>query len=132
MNEEPQEIPQAGDDCLPVLNITGRRDRDWESRTDPVRTAIVLDWAQPLQARVQVLMQLGDTIDNNPEFERLVNELYDGLRDKLTRQDLLWITLMHLNGRTSEGVSTLVQSIDPDLNDLDHAHAFERHFGQSS
>lgn len=133
MSEEHQDqgIPQAGDDCLPVLNITGRRDQKWEHSHDPVRIAVVLDWAQALQARVQALMQLGDTIDNNPEFERLVDELYDGLRDKLTRQDLLWITLMHLNSRTSDEVNELVEGTTQ-LDDLDSAWGFERHFGSAS
>lgn len=132
MSEEPQEIPQPGDDCLPVLNISRRRDGDWEHKSDPRRVAVTLAWAQPLQARIQALGHLGDTLDNNPEYERLVDELYDGLRNRLTRQDLLWIALTHLAERIGNGSVALVEGMGEELEDLDSEYGFERHFGSAS
>lgn len=131
MSDESQEAPPTGDDTLPVLNTTGRRDMSWEEVHDPIRIALALDWAQPIQARVATLMRLGDTVDDNPEFGDLVDELYDGLRDRLTRQDLLWITLIHLAGRTDEDVDKLVDSVDEELEELDSSYGFQRHFGSS-
>jgi hypothetical protein len=108
-------------DPLPKELLAQRHDADFEEGQDPVRVALTLEWAEPLLVRTQAAMALGADVDTDDQFNDLVSELWDGLRDRLTRQDLLYIALLFLNHKTEPQVKELLYEMRRDMSCLDRS-----------
>lgn len=90
--------------------VRSRRDGRWESRFNEVRIALMLDWAAPRVRRLNELLAVGEDTDN-PGYNKLLDELYNGLRDGLTRQDLLYIAVLGLTVQQDDAeISALAEA----------------------
>lgn len=107
-------------ELLPQEYLDERCDAPWETDDQsPIRVALAMEWAEPLLVAVQVAMDLGADDETDEQFNELTTNLYDGLRDRLTRQDLLYVALMFLNHKTAPVVDNIKLRQAADLAQLD-------------
>ena len=104
---------------LPEEWLSTRHDAAWEEKQSPTRVAEALVWAEPLLIRIQALMKMRDPDDGDLPETDLSVELYDGLRDRLTRNDLLYIALLWLNKRTDDQAEAIMVRAARDLELID-------------
>lgn len=118
-------------DTLPVKWLRARRDEKWEMDQDIVRVGLALEWAEPLLVRVQAAMAMGAEMEEDDQFSALTDELYNGLRQRLTRQDLLWVAMMFLHHRTEGQVDNIMERAGADLESLESPEGMDRLLGSS-
>lgn len=118
-------------DTLPVEWLRARHDERWEMDQDIVRVGLALEWAEPLLVRVQAAMAMGAEVEKDDQFSALTDELYNGLRQRMTRQDLLWVAMMFLNHRTEGQVDNIMYRARADLESLKNPKGRDRLLGSS-
>ena len=74
---------------LPAEQLAERDDPKWEGRQSDQRVRDARLYALPLLVNVMAAQALGADVKDDDQFSDLVDQLYDGLRNRLTRQDLL-------------------------------------------
>jgi hypothetical protein len=125
--EEGDRVPVA-DEAIPEEFLATRDDCSWERETSDVRIALTMDWVAPHLERLQLLQAIGLDAETDDEFNDLVNEAYDGVRDRLTRQDLVRALMLTVGEKIADTGGEMVASMRRDLRALDRPGAFERFF----
>lgn len=120
-------IPVSADP-IPAEFRALRSDSSWEHESSDARVALVMEWAKPLLERIQQLGSLGLDVDTDDEFNDLINEVYNGVRDRLTRQDLVRAFLLNLGQTTAPEADEVGARMKRDLRALDRPGAVERFF----
>lgn len=113
---------------IPDNLLAGRDDAEWELESSDTRIALVMDWVAPRLERVQQLGLIGINVNDDDEFSELVDEVYNGVRDRLTRQDLIRALMLSLGERTIEDSSAMADRLKRDLQALDRPGSIERFF----
>jgi hypothetical protein len=126
-DEEEGLIPTTGAP-IPAEHLALRQDSSWEAEQDDVRIAMVMEWAMPLLERIQQLASLGLDVKTDDEFSNMVDEVYNGVRDRLTRQDLVRALLLHMGQNTAADADEVGLKMDRDLRALDRPGAIDRFF----
>lgn len=121
-------IVPVADEPIPGDLLDQRLDATWEQESSDTRIALAMDWAAPRLEQVQRMGLLGLTVLDDDEFSELVDELYDGVRDRLTRQDLIRALMLVMGKRTIEESSTMASKAKQDLRALDLPGAVDRFF----
>ena len=127
MNRKEPQVPHGGDPIPEGLLLT-RSDQDWELEDDDIRIAVVREWAAALLKRVQILAEMGCTVDEDDDFSDLVDELYNGVRQRLTRQDLIRSLLLTLGEKSMSEAARVARQAKAQVQLLDH-QSIEEFFG---
>ena len=128
MSDEENEVIPVGGKPIPDPYLVGRSDQAWEKESSDVRISLVQEWAQGRLERVLQLGSLGLDPETDDEFNDLIDELYNGIRDRLTRQDLIRAMLLHLGMKLSADLEGVALKMKRDLRALDHEDSFDRFF----
>lgn len=128
MSDEENDVIPVGGKPIPDAYLVGRSDQAWEKESSDVRISLVQEWAQGRLERVLQLGSLGLDPETDDEFNDLINELYNGIRDRLTRQDLIRAMLLHLGMKLSADLDGVALKMKRDLRALDHEDSFDRFF----
>lgn len=126
--EDQDGVIPVSDEPIPAPFLAVRQDASWEQESSDTRIALVLDWAAPLLERIQKMGLLGLKTDEDDEFNDLVNEVYDGVRNRLTRQDLIRAVMLSLGEKTVEESVALASEFRRDLRALDRPDVVDRFF----
>lgn len=74
---------------LPAEQLAERDDPKWEGKYSDERVREARLYALPLLINVLTAQKLGADVRDDDQFSDLVDRLYNGTRNRLTRQDLL-------------------------------------------
>lgn len=123
-----ERIVPVTNEPIPDHLLDQREDPDWEQESSDTRIALVMEWAAPLLERVQTLGLIGLKVDDDDEFNELVDEVYDGVRNRLTRQDLVRALMLSLGEKLIEETTTMANQFKRDMRALDRPDVIERFF----
>lgn len=85
-------------ETLPEAWLLKRSDEDWETEHSTKRIEAARVFALPVMTRIFVIQDLWKpSVQTDDDFSALVDQLYDGVRDRLTRQDLVTAFIDPLN-----------------------------------
>lgn len=85
-------------DTLPEAWLLKRSDEDWETQQSTQRIDAARAFALPVMTRIFAVQELWHPdVQTDDDFSALVDQLYDGVRDRLTRQDLVAAFIDPLN-----------------------------------
>ncbi len=104
---------------LADAKLLSRSDQDWERMTSNARIGRVRSWAADAVFAMGVAQALGGDVDKDDQFSAMVDRVYDGLRDSLTRQDLLVMVLTTIMEEQNFRVSRVLQTQGRQLRQLD-------------
>lgn len=105
---ETDAVPTSGGklpDNLLALRTVG--ESAFEHESSRARIAAAANWVRPLLVRIKVAVMLGADVDEDDQFSALVDEAYDGIRNRLTRQDLI-VYMLDRVGETVDEEAYLV------------------------
>lgn len=125
--EETDTVPTHGGK-LPgnLLALRAVGESAFEAESSRARIAAAAGWVKPLLVRIKVAVTLGAIVDDDDEFSALVDEAYDGIRDRLTRQDLI-VYLLDQVGTTVDGEADyLVRQASNEVDSLSTGWGFRR------
>ncbi len=114
------------DEPLPKRVLKLRNDHQFESYGSRVRTAMAKEWAKPVLTRVLVADRLGANVKDDDQFSDLVDALYNGVRDRLTRQDLLEFYLDTISDQVRDEVDRIALAARRQTQALDSARGFAK------
>lgn len=103
-------------DTLPAEQLVQRNDPEWEDKCSRKRIEAARVFALRVMTRIlAVQMTCNPDVKTDDDFSALVDELYDGLRDRLTRQDLLMAFVEPLNKLAWPQAERIVAQVQRDL-----------------
>lgn len=117
---ETDAVPTSGGklpDNLLALRTVG--ESAFEHESSRARIAAAASWVRPLLIRVKVAVMLGADVSDDDQFSALVDEVYNGIRNRLTRQDLIVYMLDRVGETVDEEANLLVGQAMRELNALD-------------
>lgn len=123
-----ERIVPVTNEPIPDNLLDQRLDASWEQESSDTRIALAMEWAAPLLDRVQKMGLLGLSVDDDDEFSELVDEVYDGIRNRLTRQDLVRALMLSMGEKTIKESTAVIKQSRSDLRALDRPDAIERFF----
>lgn len=128
MSDEQEGLIPVDGQPIPLMYRAVRLDSSWEQESSDIRIALVMAWAQPLLERLQQLASLGLDAETDDEFNDQINVVYNGVRDRLTRQDLIRSFLLQLGKDQAEAADEVGIRAKRDLRALDRPGAIDRFF----
>lgn len=117
---------KGGEDALGEIKklnearLVSRSDQEWEMKTSEARIERTRAWLRGAVVDVSIAQALGGDVEKDDQFSAMVDRMYDGLRDSLTRQDLLAMVLSYVYEEQRSVVDSILRRQSNDLGRLNH------------
>lgn len=106
---------------LPYIMLSQRsvRENRWEDsdRAGEEKLREIQDWAEEALAGLFIAQDMGGGYDD-PQFVARINDLYDTIRNALTRQDLILGFTLNVRDRAQERAKEQLKEFNEELNRL--------------
>lgn len=102
---------------LPPERLAQRHDAPWERTESRRRIKYAKRWATRRAGEILAAQALGGD-PSDKDFMDRVDAMYAGLRDRLTRQDLLRVFMDHISPAANEHADQIRASFDAEVDSL--------------
>lgn len=123
-------VPVSGDP-LPSGLLALRRDAGFEIESNFDRIDRVEQWVKPLLLRLRVAVLMGADVMEDDQFSHLVDQVYDGVRERTTRNDLIASFLQNLVPHVEGEAARQVRQAKAQTARLDNATWFHQYMGEA-